>query len=52
MKTGDYLYGDVTERALPIEIIEKHINQKDPIRDYIVYTDLLMRRKMSLSIPR
>jgi len=38
-ETGDYLYGDVTEERA-IEIIEKHINQKDPIRDYIVYTDL------------
>ena len=37
--TGTYIYGDVTaERA--IEVIEKHINQQDPIRDYIVYTDL------------
>jgi len=23
-----------------VEVIEKHINQNDPIRDYIVYTDL------------
>jgi len=37
--TGTYIYGDVdSERA--IEVIEKHIHQNDPIRDYIVYTDL------------
>ncbi len=38
-ETGTYLYGDVNEdRAM--EIIEKHIHQQDPIRDYIVQTDL------------
>lgn len=37
--TGTYIYGDVdAERA--IEVIEKHVNQQDPVRDYIVYTDL------------
>lgn len=37
--TGTYIYGDVdAERA--IEVIEKHVNQHDPVRDYIVYTDL------------
>jgi NADH-quinone oxidoreductase subunit F len=37
--TGTYLYGEVdADRA--VEIIEKHISQHDPIRDYIVYTDL------------
>ena len=38
-ETGIYLYGDVNEERA-IEVIEKHINQKDPIRDYIVHTDL------------
>lgn len=38
-ETGTYLYGDVTEDRA-IEIIERHVNQHDPIRDYIVYTDL------------
>jgi len=38
-ESGSYLYGDVTEDRA-VEIIEKHINQKDPIRDYIVYSDL------------
>jgi NADH-quinone oxidoreductase subunit F len=37
--SGTYLYGDVSEDRA-IEVIEKHINQKDPIRDYIVYSDL------------
>lgn len=38
-ETGLYLYGEVdADRA--VEVIEKHINQHDPIRDYIVYTDL------------
>ena len=38
-ETGTYLYGEVNaDRA--VEVIEKHINQHDPIRDYIVYTDL------------
>ncbi|MBE0648264.1 MAG: NADH-quinone oxidoreductase subunit NuoF [Bacteroidales bacterium] len=37
--SGTYIYGDVdAERA--IEVIEKHVNQHDPIRDFIVYTDL------------
>ena len=37
--TGTYLYGEVdADRA--VEVIEKHLNQHDPIRDYIVYTDL------------
>jgi NADH-quinone oxidoreductase subunit F len=37
--TGTYIYGDINaERA--IEVIEKHVNQHDPVRDYIVYTDL------------
>jgi NADH-quinone oxidoreductase subunit F len=38
-ETGTYLYGEVdADRA--VEVIEKHINQQDPIRDYIVFTDL------------
>ncbi len=38
-ETGTYLYGDVTgERA--IEVIEKHIHQKEPLREYIVHSDL------------
>ncbi len=38
-ETGTYLYGDVNEDRA-VEVIEKHINQNDPIREYIVYTDL------------
>jgi NADH-quinone oxidoreductase subunit F len=38
-ESGTYIYGDITE-GRAIEVIEKHINQKDPIRDYIVYSDL------------
>ncbi len=38
-ETGTYLYGDINEDRA-VEVIEKHINQNDPIRDYIVYTDL------------
>jgi NADH-quinone oxidoreductase subunit F len=38
-ETGTYLYGEVdADRA--VEVIEKHINQHEPIRDYIVHTDL------------
>jgi NADH-quinone oxidoreductase subunit F len=37
--TGTYLYGDINEERA-VEVIEKHINQRDPIRDYIVSTDL------------
>jgi len=37
--TGTYLYGDVSEDKA-VEVIERHVNQHDPIRDYIVYTDL------------
>ena len=38
-ETGTYLYGEV-DAGRAVEVIEKHINQHDPIRDYIVYTDL------------
>jgi len=38
-ETGTYLYGDINEERA-VEVIEKHINQRDPIRDYIVSTNL------------
>ncbi len=38
-ETGTYLYGDVSEDRA-IEVIERHVHQHDPIRDYIVHTDL------------
>ncbi|MFH0759897.1 MAG: NADH-ubiquinone oxidoreductase-F iron-sulfur binding region domain-containing protein [Bacteroidota bacterium] len=37
--TGTFLYGDVDEERA-IEVIEKHIHHQDPVRDYIVYSDL------------
>ena len=37
--TGTYLYGEV-DAARAVEVIEKHINQHSPVRDYIVYSDL------------
>lgn len=37
--TGTYLYGEV-DAGRAVEVIEKHIRQQDPIRDYIVYSDL------------
>jgi NADH-quinone oxidoreductase subunit F len=37
--TGTYLYGEIdADRA--VEVIQKHISQHEPVRDYIVYTDL------------
>jgi NADH-quinone oxidoreductase subunit F len=36
--SGTYLYGDVSEERA-MEVIEKHINQKDPLREYIVHSD-------------
>ncbi len=38
-ENGSMLYGEVTEERA-VEIIEKHINQGSPIKDYIVKTDL------------
>ena len=38
-ETGTYIYGDVNEERA-IEVIEKHVNQHDPIREFIVQTDL------------
>ncbi len=37
--TGTYLYGEI-DAGRAVEVIEKHINQHEPLRDYIVYTDL------------
>jgi NADH-quinone oxidoreductase subunit F len=38
-ETGSYLYGEVDEdRAL--EIIEKHVERSEPVREYVVHTDL------------
>jgi len=37
--TGSYLYGEVDEEKI-IEIVDKHISQSEPIKDYVVKTDL------------
>ncbi len=37
--SGSYLYGDIDEEKA-IEIIEKHINQHDPVREYIIHSDM------------
>jgi NADH-quinone oxidoreductase subunit F len=38
-ETGRYIYGDIDEERA-VEIIEKHVNQHDPIREYIIQSDL------------
>ncbi len=38
-ESGSYLYGDITEDKA-VELIDKHINQQNPVKDYVVYTDL------------
>jgi NADH-quinone oxidoreductase subunit F len=37
--TGTYLYGNIDEDRA-IEVIEKHINQQSPVREWVVQTDL------------
>ncbi|MCX7863064.1 MAG: NADH-quinone oxidoreductase subunit NuoF [Bacteroidales bacterium] len=37
--TGSYLYGEIDEQKIT-EIIEKHIKGKEPVKEYIVKTDL------------
>ncbi len=38
-ESGSYLYGDIDEDKA-VELIEKHIHQQNPIREYVVRTDL------------
>lgn len=38
-ESGSYLYGDINEDKA-VELIENHINQNNPIKDYVVHTDL------------
>jgi NADH-quinone oxidoreductase subunit F len=38
-ESGSYLYGDIDEDKA-VELIDHHINQHNPIRDYVVHTDL------------
>jgi NADH-quinone oxidoreductase subunit F len=37
--TGRYLYGDIDEEKA-IEVIEKHVNQNSPVREWVIQTDL------------
>ncbi len=37
--TGSYIYGNVDEKRA-MEIIEKHVEQHEPIKEYVVKTDL------------
>ncbi|MBC8486397.1 MAG: NADH-quinone oxidoreductase subunit NuoF [Bacteroidetes bacterium] len=37
-KSGSYLYGDIDEDKA-VELIEKHINQQEPIKEYVVQSD-------------
>lgn len=37
--TGSYLYGEIDEKKV-IELVDKHINNHEVIRDYVVKTDL------------
>ena len=38
-ETGQYLYGEVSEERA-IEIIDKHIGQHNPVKEYVVQSDL------------
>ncbi|MCF8368371.1 MAG: NADH-quinone oxidoreductase subunit NuoF [Bacteroidales bacterium] len=38
-ESGTYLYGDIDEDKA-VELIDKHINQHSPIKEYVVHTDL------------
>jgi len=38
-ESGTYLYGEIDEDKA-VELIDKHINQQSPIKDYVVHTDL------------
>ena len=37
--SGSYLYGDISEEKA-LELIDKHVTNHEPIRDYVVRTDL------------
>lgn len=37
--TGVYLYGEIDENRA-VEIVDKHINQHNPVKEYLVQTDL------------
>ncbi len=38
-ESGTYLYGDIDEDKA-VELIDKHVGQQSPIKDYVVHTDL------------
>jgi len=38
-ESGSYLYGDLDEEKI-IEVIDKHIGQHSPVKEYVVHTDL------------
>ena len=38
-ETGTYLYGEINEERA-VEIIDKHVNQGSPVKDYIIQSDL------------
>ncbi|MEZ5198939.1 MAG: NADH-quinone oxidoreductase subunit NuoF [Bacteroidales bacterium] len=38
-ETGTYLYGEIDEDKA-VELIDRHITQHNPIREYVVHTDL------------
>jgi NADH-quinone oxidoreductase subunit F len=38
-ESGTYLYGEIDEDKA-VELIDKHINQHSPIKDYVVHSDL------------
>ncbi len=37
--TGRYLYGEIDEERV-LEVIDKHINQQNPVKDYVIQSDL------------
>ncbi len=38
-ESGTYLYGEIDEDKA-VELVDKHINQHSPIKEYVVHTDL------------
>ena len=38
-ETGSYLYGEINEEKV-VEIFDKHLKQSEPVKDYIVKSDL------------
>ncbi len=38
-ENGSYLYGDIDEKRA-VEIIQKHVSQHNPVKDYVVQTEL------------